>query len=331
MSTHSSTEVNAEDIIKAMLNKEQLYLCRPNANAGKLSPTSVLKHHSMSIHESWRERSCEWMYKVRPSLTIIDYRSAQLLIEETVYTYLCMKIVDFYSLDRETIAISCSLFDRFVSKTSPTESREFQLIALTTLYIAVKLNERKTSNTLESFVRLGKKEFSKNEIMVMETKILFTLEWLVHPPTPQAFTNQFLELLPAGTFTQSQKRVFFELVVYIIEITILQAEFIPEKSSTMALTSILLAMSNIDTTRMSHEEQKKFLSSIMDLTRISSKEVTLLCKKFQLILQDANINLSQVSGILDPDSLLYDTEEEYHTITYTTSSVVNRPRPITPS
>lgn len=241
-----------------------------------------------------------------------------------------MKIVDFYSFDRETIAISCSLFDRFISKTSPTESRDFQLIALTTLYIAVKLNERKICNTLESFVRLGKNEFSQNEIVKMETKILFTLEWLVNPPTPQAFTNQFLELLPPGAFTQSQKRAFFELVIYIIEIMVLQAEFIPQKSSTMALTAVVLAMSNIDTNHMSHEEQKVFLSSLMDLTRIRTKDVTLLCKKFQLVLRDANIDLSEVSGVLDPDNLLY-VAEVYERITYTTSPAVNRPRPITPN
>jgi hypothetical protein len=66
MSTHLSTETNAAERIIVMTTKEQNYVCRPNTDVVNQSPTSVLNQgRTMSIHESWRERSCEWMYKVR--------------------------------------------------------------------------------------------------------------------------------------------------------------------------------------------------------------------------------------------------------------------------
>ena len=244
-----------------------------------------------------------------------------------------MKIVDYYSLERETIAISCSLFDRFVAKTSPTQSRDFQLIALTTLYMAVKLNDRKTSSTLKSFVRLGRNQFSDIEIEQMEMNILFTLEWLVNPPTPQAFISHFFEVPSIMILNQSQKRVFLELAVYIIEIMILQAQFIPERNSTIALTSVVLAMSVIDTNHVSYEEQMTSFKSLLSLTKTSLKDISLLCDRFKTVLKDTSIDLNEVSRVLDPENVLYqyeDSETEYHRISYVSPQSMNA-RPVTPS
>ena len=59
----------------------------------------------------------------------------------------CAQVIDFCKFSRETVGIGMSYLDRFIasgvrrSRTARTDRKEYQLAAMTTLMMAIKLNE----------------------------------------------------------------------------------------------------------------------------------------------------------------------------------------------
>ena len=201
--------------------------------------------------------------------------------------------------------MSCSLFDRYItSKVQPTDTREVQLIALTSLYIVVKINEQRNFYILKTFVKLGQGTFCERDIEKMERNMLDTLQWLVNPPSPHVFVNSFLNMAPSSISTL-QKDVLIEKATYITELMLLKGEFIHEKYSRMAMASISLAISDIDERRFSIQDQKEFFVAIEELTGISLGNVKLLSRKFEVALEIDGVNLHRLSVELDPDNTLF--------------------------
>ena len=115
--------------------------------------------------------------------------------------WLC-QISDALSLNLETVYLSMSLLDRFLSHRcnssvlALSSKEKFQLAAITTYYIAVKINEP-VELSLEMLVKLCRGCYDKSAILKMEQDILFSLEWRVSAPTPLEFMRQILALLPS--------------------------------------------------------------------------------------------------------------------------------------
>lgn len=94
------------------------------------------------INECWREKICEWAYQV----------------------------IDHFDFNREVVAVSLSYLDRFLS-TRSVSKKVFQLAAMTSLYMAIKLYEP-TTLKISSFVELSRGYFTIEHIIAMEETIL---------------------------------------------------------------------------------------------------------------------------------------------------------------
>ena len=94
------------------------------------------------MNEIWREKICEWSYQV----------------------------VDHFDFSRETVNVSLSYLDRFLAS-RPANKKFFQLAAMTSLYIAVKLYEPGIL-TPASFVELSRGFFTEDHVTAMEESIL---------------------------------------------------------------------------------------------------------------------------------------------------------------
>jgi hypothetical protein len=94
------------------------------------------------------------------------------------------------------------------------DSRTYQLAAMTSLYLAIKLHTDNTTSSrnsesgflrrkqqfrLESFVELSRGQFDAEDISEMEEIMLETIEWRVHPPTPMLFVSFMLTTLMPST------------------------------------------------------------------------------------------------------------------------------------
>ncbi len=147
-------------------------------------------------------------------------------------------VVDHFHLSRETVAISIDLFDRyFATKGNKCDANTALLVSLTTLNIAAKVTEKKKFK-ISFLAELSRNSFSPNDIRDMETKILSTLSWLVHPPTPMDFVNELMEFMPVSVSSKACQDIL-ELVRYNTEVAVCDSYFIEHDSSSIALAAIL--------------------------------------------------------------------------------------------
>ena len=112
------------------------------------------------------------------------------------------QISDALSLNRDTVGLAMSLFDRFLSTSTKcaeqalADKHKFQLASITAYYIAVKINEP-VQLGMDMLVKLCRGFYDSSAILKMEKDILFSLEWRISAPTPLEFMRQILALFPS--------------------------------------------------------------------------------------------------------------------------------------
>lgn len=137
-------------LLAAMLQKEGDYLCQ-NYLATDCSDDTEIDV------DACRSKMCQWIYQV----------------------------VDCTRLQRETAAVAVSYLDRFMCTTSFSaykaryDRKEYQLCALTSLYIATKIFEPFALDA--SLVsKLSRGLHTTEEIIALEYEILTALRWRVN-------------------------------------------------------------------------------------------------------------------------------------------------------
>jgi hypothetical protein len=143
-------EEDLYNVLSAMLRREEDYRCH---NYLEFDSSDA----KIDVDETCRTKMCEWIYQV----------------------------VDCTRLQRETASVSMSYLDRFMCTSSPSAEKarlnrkEYQLVVLTTLYIATKIFEPFAMDA--SLVsRLSRGLHSEEEIIALEYEILVALQWRVN-------------------------------------------------------------------------------------------------------------------------------------------------------
>jgi lipoyl(octanoyl) transferase len=95
------------------------------------------------INEVWREKICEWSYQV----------------------------IDHFDFSREVVSISIHYLDRYLSA-RPVNKKVFQLAAMTSLYLAIKLYEPAGTLSMKSMIELCRGFFLVEQMEEMEMTIL---------------------------------------------------------------------------------------------------------------------------------------------------------------
>ena len=87
---------------------------------------------------------------------------------------------------------------------------EFQLAAMTSLYIAVKIHEPEImSASLISTLSRG--AHTTKNVERMEQKILHAVRWRVNPPTSLSFVRQYIKLLPQEFLDEETKTTLYDV------------------------------------------------------------------------------------------------------------------------
>ena len=163
----------------------------------------------------WREKICHWTYSV----------------------------IDHFNLSRKTVAISIDMFDRYLAtKGNCCDGSHALLVSLTTLYIAIKVHEKKKIK-LSTLSELSRSQFESRDIEEMEIKILQDISWLVHPPIAVDYTSLLLKFLPPSVPMPIRHRIF-EHSRYMSELSVCDPVFIKYHQSTIAFASIINALEN---------------------------------------------------------------------------------------
>jgi lipoyl(octanoyl) transferase len=157
--------------------------------------------------------------------------------------------------------------------------KEFQLSAVTTLYLAMKLHRETNAKdgglpmpSINAFVELGRGLFSIETIESTERSILATLDWLVHPPTTIAFIASLLCLFPKKfKCFRSGARAIYDKARYLTELSVCVSTFSFQfKSSQIAFAAILCSVYALrQSVPLSQEAKRAFLTSVASATSLS--------------------------------------------------------------
>ena len=287
-----------EDQLNAMLHLERTYrvesvACRKGREHGE----------QPQPNEDWRRKICEWSYRV----------------------------VDHFRIDRDVVSVAMNFFDRYLSLQSMTgdaaasaaamepdvsracpcpscrravDSQTFQLAAMTSLYLAIKLHAescgseyyqnhaeggadamdisgltvvrpRRKKLRLHSFVDLSRGQFTAEDICSMERKMLATLQWKVHPTTPSTTVAYLLRLMPAPSTVPMRCRGHYDLVLHVLnelarylsELSICMASLTSDYlPSAVSYAAILVAMQMLTPTALPLQVREAFCATISRIT-----------------------------------------------------------------
>ncbi|XP_038126787.1 G1/S-specific cyclin-E1 [Cyprinodon tularosa] len=125
-----------------------------------------------------------------------------------------MEVSEVYKLHRETYHLAQDYFDRFMARQTNIFKSTLQLIGITCLFIAAKVEEMYPPK-VHQFAYVTDEACTEDEILRMEIIIMKELNWSLSPQTPISWLNVYMqvaylkdtdELLipkyPQETFTQ---------------------------------------------------------------------------------------------------------------------------------
>lgn len=194
--------------------------CASSSGSGSVSvgSSSTTSTSTSQINKHWREKICEWAYQV----------------------------VDHFDLNREVVSTAMSHLDRYLGVYDGIVDKNlFQLLAMTCLYLSIKLNEYKhllipgSKSSMDTILQLSRGFFTLKEMEQMEYEVLQRLRWHVHPPTAQLFVKHFLFFLSA------EEHELHDLAQFMIELSVMDYFFVSYKPSEIAMAALLNCMDRL--------------------------------------------------------------------------------------
>ena len=162
------------------------------------------------------------------------------------------QFVDCVMLNRKTAFSAMSILDRFLSSRSSrsqeviASQRKYQLAAITSLFISIKLFESFSIDT--SFLaRLSKQCYEKGEFTKMENDIVFSLNFNLNSPTALCFLECFTRFVPRRLHTSNVSSDLTAEIVktyskYLVERSVENYKLSTEKPSNVALAALSISM-----------------------------------------------------------------------------------------
>lgn len=197
----------------------------------------------------------------------------------------CYEVIDFVGLSRETVLIAISYLDRFLSSSSQSARRvissrkEYQLAAMTCLFMAIKMFEPKMIDTT-LLVQLGRGSYCAQDFKTMEIDLLFGLNWYLNDPTPIHFIAHYLALLPLqdSYMVGIRHEVIYEYARYQVELALVDYDIsVNHTASNIALAALINSLNSI---YASHGAQYEGLRMIRFLEALSKRnfQISNICQ-----------------------------------------------------
>ena len=216
--------------------KDNVHALNIQERSGKYTCTDYL---SMT---SWNQNVYQLMEKSHMNTPQVHGRNSQIdeYCREQIAEW-SFRVVDYFRIDREVVAVSLSFLDRFLAKCR-CDRTTFKLAATTTLHLAVKVLYPCKLTDLGILSDLSRGEFDMRDVSKMETHILKALSWDLHPPTSISFASVFLDYFFASqvvSITTTDLEDIYDVSSFFCELSICDYYFVPMHDSTIALAAIL--------------------------------------------------------------------------------------------
>lgn len=119
-----------------------------------------------------------------------------------------IEVCEVYRLHRESFYLAADFIDRYLSITQNHLKQQLQLVGITALFVAAKLEEIYPPKLVEfAFVTDG--ACTENEILAQELVMLKALKWDLSPMTPTSWLNIYLQLVNADTIEEHDQNFFY--------------------------------------------------------------------------------------------------------------------------
>ena len=220
----------------------------------------------------------------------------------------CYQVVDFCKFRRETVGIGMSYLDRYMcskkGKKALGDRKEYQLVAMTCLYIAIKLHEPLEMET-SLLADLSRGCYTEMEFANMEKTILEAIEWRVSGPTPLAFVLHFISFLP-NIISSSVVEAIFDYARYQTELAIGDHYFVKSKPSVVGMAALLNALEGMDTALVPERHVDRLVRAVVTYTDMDLDEV----ERIQVRLSTILISLLDEANTKKYVKLLEEESEE---------------------
>jgi hypothetical protein len=133
-----------------------------------------------------------------------------------------------------------SYFDRIVPHIGIDDALAQQLVAMTCLYLAVKVHCSKKISP-ESMVALSRGSFQHDQVVKMERIVLQGLNWHVNPATSHLFLEIFFSISSSTDDDEAMTEIK-ETACYLLELAVCDSFFINVKPSSISRAAILAAV-----------------------------------------------------------------------------------------
>ena len=248
-STESLTRntVAVADTLTAMIEREQPTVCSCRDYDGYLNPSDPTM-----ITADDRKKLVEWCYH------FVDHCQ---LSQQTVASAIDM--VDRFLFTTSTINYSATDAVKVVSDEILRDQNKLQLLTITALYVAIKVNERVVVSS-DRLAEMCRRVHTTGEIEEMERILLSGLSWKCHAPTAHQVGLSILSLVePYVDIPEETWEILMEDTTYSTEVAVFDYFFSTQRRSTVALAAIYNAIG--DMRSKGHQEQlRAFLSMIME-------------------------------------------------------------------
>jgi len=154
------------------------------------------------------------------------------------------RVVDYFRIDREVVAVSLSFLDRFLA-TCQCDRSSFKLAATTTLNLAVKVLHPCKLGNLGILSDLSRGEFDMHDVVEMEAHVLHSLSWSLHPPTSISFSTLLLDYIFCDRslkMTEADVNDLHDISSFFTELALCDYSFVMMRPSAVALACILNAL-----------------------------------------------------------------------------------------
>lgn len=188
------------------------------------------------------------------------------------------QVVDFCKFNRETVAISMNLLDRYMSTIAAAPAKAdrkiYQLAAMTALYTAIKIHEPEAVEPkLISFLTRG--AYTPCEVEQMEMELLTALSWRMNPPTALSFIRLFLDLITDTALDEATVETLYELAKFQTELAVTQYDFLSIHPSAVGYCALINSLKLMEADS----------STVQSISSILTKAITLSSDQQQDLFQ----------------------------------------------
>lgn len=270
------------------------------------------KASEMSVNSDTTEHRVAKMIRAEASFRTVQNSTGMSSCHNQVWreqvAQWCYDVVDHLDASREAVYVAMNVLDRYLAETStstPTDKVEYEKIAITAFFLALRISTS-IEIRIPDILSLSRSSIQSRDILSTGSRILECLTWSNRILTPHSFVKAFMGLR-SRSLNQNTVVSWFDLAVYLVEISACDGSFSQVAASELALAAIIVAMKKSSDYNENKEQCDTLVRDIFEHSSINpcSAGLRSLCVRLQNI-----YNQSQESPVADSPNVIEADDDE---------------------